>query len=149
MYITRKAEFSASHVCRLAGWSDAENRRAFGEDSHPYGHGHNYVVEVTLAGEPDPVTGMIVDLKQVKQLLEEEIVAPMDHRFLNIEVPPFDSIVPTTENLAREIWYRLDRRLPLSSARLHRVRLYETADCYVDIERDDIERHPSAHKEAS
>jgi 6-pyruvoyltetrahydropterin/6-carboxytetrahydropterin synthase len=134
MFITRKAEFSASHVCRLPGWTDEENRRAFGEDSHPHGHGHNYVVEVTLEGEPDPVTGMIVDLKQVKQLLEEEIVEPMDHRFLNVEVPPFDRVVPTTENVAREIWDRLERRISPSSARLYRVRLYETTDCYVDIE---------------
>jgi 6-pyruvoyltetrahydropterin/6-carboxytetrahydropterin synthase len=138
MYITRKAEFSASHVCRLKGLSDEENRRAFGEDAHPHGHGHNYVVEVTLEGEPDPVTGMIVDLKQVKQLLEEEVVEPMDHRFLNVEVPPFDRVVPTTENVAREIWDRLERRLPLGSARLYRVRLYETSDCYVDIERSPI-----------
>jgi 6-pyruvoyltetrahydropterin/6-carboxytetrahydropterin synthase len=144
MYITRKAEFSASHVCRLAGWSDDENRRAFGEDSHPHGHGHNYVVEVTLEGEPDPVTGMIVDLKHVKQLLEEEVVEPMDHRFLNIEVPPFDRIVPTTENVAQEIWHRLERRFLTGSARLHRVRLYETSDCYVDIVRDS-----SAQAEAS
>jgi 6-pyruvoyltetrahydropterin/6-carboxytetrahydropterin synthase len=138
MYITRKAEFSASHVCRLAAWSDEENRRAFGEASHLHGHGHNYVVEVTLEGEPDPVTGMIVDLKRVKQLLEEEVVEPMDHRFLNIEVPPFDRIVPTTENVAREIWDRLERRFPPGSARLHRVRLYETSDCYVDIVRDSL-----------
>ena len=144
MFITRKAEFSASHVCRLAGWSDAQNWRAFGEDSHPHGHGHNYVVEVTLEGDPDPVTGMIVDLKRVKQLLTEEIVEPMDHRFLNVEVPPFDRIVPTTENVAREIWDRLERRLPPSPARLHRVRLYETSDCYVDIERELLTREEAS-----
>lgn len=135
MLITRKAEFSASHVCRLAAWSDEQNARVFGEAAHPHGHGHNYVVEVTLEGEPDPITGMIVDLKWLKTLIEEEVVWPMDHRFLNFEVPPFDRVVPTTENVAREIWNRLDPRLSTSSGRLHRVRLYETADCYVDMER--------------
>jgi len=135
MLITRKAEFSASHVCRLADWTDEQNERVYGEAAHPHGHGHNYVVEVTLEGEPNPVTGMIVDLKWLKTVIEEEVVGPMDHRFLNIEVPPFDRVVPTTENVAREIWNRLEQRLPGPSGRLHRVRLYETADCYVDIER--------------
>src|SRR5580658_10962255 len=102
MYITRKAEFSASHVCRLKDWSDEENRRAFGEDAHPHGHGHNYVVEVTLEGEPDPVTGMVFDLRELKEIINAEVVDPMDHRFLNHEVPPFDRVVPTTENIALE-----------------------------------------------
>ena len=70
MFITRKAEFSASHVCRLASLSEDENRRIFGSASNPNGHGHNYVVEVTIEGEPDPVTGMILDLKDLKQILE-------------------------------------------------------------------------------
>src|SRR5271169_3493589 len=135
MYITRKAEFSASHVCRLAGHSDEENHAIYGEAAHAHGHGHNYIVEVTLEGEPDPVTGMIMDLKQLKEILDREIVEPMDHRFLNYEVPPFDSVVPTAENVAQEIWRRLDRSLAGQSAgKLRRVRLYETADLYVDVE---------------
>jgi 6-pyruvoyltetrahydropterin/6-carboxytetrahydropterin synthase len=136
MFITRKAEFSASHVCRLASLSEDENRRVFGSASNPNGHGHNYVVEVTVQGEPDPVTGMIMDLKDLKEILEEEIVEPMDHRFLNHEVEPFDRIVPTTENVAAEIWRRMDGRLRNPAARLARVRLFETADLYVDIVRD-------------
>ncbi len=111
MFITRKAEFSASHVCRLPSLSEDENRRVFGSASNPNGHGHNYVVEVTVEGEPDPVTGMIMDLKDLKLILEQEIVEPMDHRFLNHEVVPFDRIVPTTENVAAEIWRRMDGRL--------------------------------------
>src|SRR5579875_1849212 len=95
MFVTRKAEFSASHVCRLASLDDAANRELFGQDANPNGHGHNYVVEVTVEGEPDATTGMIIDLKELKQILEDHVVAPMDHRFLNHEVPPFDRIVPT------------------------------------------------------
>ena len=109
MLITRKAEFSASHVCRLASLSDSENRSLFGEEANPNGHGHNYVFEVSVEGDPDPMTGMIVDLKKLKDVLESEIVAPMDHRFLNYEVPPFDKVVPTTANVAREIWRRLEK----------------------------------------
>ena len=133
MFVTRKAEFSASHVCRVAALSDAENRELCGEGANPNGHGHNYVVEVTVEGEPDPVTGMVVDLKDLKEIIEREIVQPMDHRFLNYEVPPFDTVVPTTENVAREIWRRLERRVATSTTALAKVRLFETQDLYVDV----------------
>lgn len=135
MYITRKAEFSASHFCRLPGRSDEENHAIYGEAAHAHGHGHNYIVEVTLEGEPDPITGMIMDLKELKEILDREIVEPMDHRFLNYEVPPFDTVVPTAENVAQEIWRRLERSLAGQGAgKLRRVRLYEMADLYVDVE---------------
>jgi 6-pyruvoyltetrahydropterin/6-carboxytetrahydropterin synthase len=132
MLLTRKAEFSASHVCAQPALSEAENRALYGANSNPNGHGHNYVVEVTIAGEPDPVTGMVFDLRELKEILSQEVVEPMDHRFLNREVPPFDRIVPTTENLAQEIWRRLTARIDRPNVRLHNVRLYETADTYVD-----------------
>lgn len=135
MFITRKAEFSASHVCRIPGLSEAENRAIYGDGANPNGHGHNYVVEVTVEGEPDEVTGMVLDLKLLKEILEEEVVEPMDHRFLNFEVPPFDRIVPTAENVAREIWRRVDARLTLPRARLAKVRLFETEDLFVEIRR--------------
>ena len=85
MFITRRAEFSASHTCRIESLSDAQNFHLYGEESNRSGHGHNYTVEVTLEGEPDPVTGMVMDLKELKEILEREIVEPMDHRFLNFE----------------------------------------------------------------
>ncbi|MBS1854732.1 MAG: 6-carboxytetrahydropterin synthase [Acidobacteria bacterium] len=132
MVITRKVEFSASHVCRNPQLSDEENRRMFGMAANPHGHGHNYVVEVSLRGEPDPVTGMVLDLKELKEILNREIVEPYDHRFLNYEVPPFDREVPTTENIARDIWRRLEGRLSDGSKQLHAVRVYETPDLYVD-----------------
>jgi 6-pyruvoyltetrahydropterin/6-carboxytetrahydropterin synthase len=137
MFVTRRAEFSASHVCRLDSLSEAENREIFGPAANPHGHGHNYVVEVTLEGDPDPVTGMVIDLKDLKQLLEDKILAPMDHRFLNHEVKPFDTVIPTTENIAREIWRRLEDRIPNLNARLAKVRLFETPDLYVEIARED------------
>ncbi len=135
MVITRKAEFSASHVCRLDSLSDQENRELFGEEAHPNGHGHNYILEVSVEGEIDPVTGMVMNLSDLKEILDQEIVQPMDHRFLNKEVAPFDKIVPTTANVAREIWRRLQRRFAGSAAELVRVRLHETPDLYVDVTR--------------
>jgi 6-pyruvoyltetrahydropterin/6-carboxytetrahydropterin synthase len=133
MFITRKAEFSASHVCRVNSLSDQENFELYGEESHPSGHGHNYVLEVTLEGDPDPVTGMVMDLKALKDVLEREILQPMDHRFLNFEVPPFDKEVPTTGNLAQEIWRRLDTPLRGPNFSLAKIRLFEGPDLYVDV----------------
>ena len=100
--------------------------------ANPHGHGHNYVVEVSLRGDPDPVTGMVLDLKELKEILTREIVEPYDHRFLNYEVPPFDREIPTTENIARDIWRRLEPRLSDPRHKLYSVRVYETADLYVD-----------------
>jgi len=133
MFITRKAEFSASHVCRIPSKSEAENRELYGEGANPHGPGHNYVLEVTVEGEPDRVTGMVMDLKQLKDIMDEEVVAPMDHRFLNYEIEPFSTVVPTTENVAREIWRKLEPRLTSNTTRLAKIRLWETPDLYVDV----------------
>jgi 6-pyruvoyltetrahydropterin/6-carboxytetrahydropterin synthase len=132
MLITRRAEFSASHVCAQSTLSPEQNKQLYGAAANPNGHGHNYVLEVTLEGEPDPVTGMVFDLKKLKELIQKAVIDPMDHRFLNYEVPPFDKIVPTTENVAAEIWRRLEPQFEAGRARLNNVRLYETEDLYVD-----------------
>jgi 6-pyruvoyltetrahydropterin/6-carboxytetrahydropterin synthase len=138
MLITRKVEFSASHVCRNPELSDDENRRIYGLSANPNGHGHNYVVEVSVRGEPDPVTGMVLDLKELKQILNRQVVEPYDHRFLNYEVPPFDRIVPTAENIARDIWQRIEPHITNGRNRLHSVRVYETPDLYVDYFGEDV-----------
>ncbi len=132
MFITRRVEFSASHACFNANLSEAENRALYGPSANRHGHGHNYVVEATLEGNPDPVTGMVFDLKRLKEILNREVVELMDHRFLNCEVPPFDRVVPTTENLAREIWKRIEPHVRSTDVRLYAVRVYETEDLYVD-----------------
>lgn len=132
MLITRRVEFSASHVCSNPQLSAEENAATYGAAANPHGHGHNYVLEVTLEGEPDPATGMVFDLKRLKHILNLEVVGPMDHRFLNFEVPPFDRIVPTTENVAAEIWRRLRPHFSLDTPRLNNIRLYETEDLFVD-----------------
>lgn len=131
MLITRRAEFSASHVCSIPALSEAENQALYGPAANPSGHGHNYVLEVTLEGDPDPVTGMVFDLSRLKAILNEAVIGPMDHRFLNHEVPPFDRTVPTAENIAVEIWRRLSPSFDNGVA-LRNVRLYETEDLWVD-----------------
>src|SRR5436309_10000298 len=85
--LTRKIEFSASHLYHNPNLSAEENRRIFGKCNNPHGHGHNYTLQVTIEGEPDPVTGMVLDLKELKEILEQEIMQRMDHRHLNYEVP--------------------------------------------------------------
>jgi 6-pyruvoyltetrahydropterin/6-carboxytetrahydropterin synthase len=133
MLITRKAEFSASHVCARPDWSEEQNRVVYGAAANPHGHGHNYSLEVTLEGEPDPATGMIFDLKALKEIINQQVIEPLDHRHLNKEVLPFDKVIPTVENVAVEIWRRLESQFPASGpAKLRNVRLYETDDLYVD-----------------
>jgi 6-pyruvoyltetrahydropterin/6-carboxytetrahydropterin synthase len=132
MLVTRKAEFSAAHVCRNPALPEEENLKLFGSAANPHGHGHNYVLEVTVEGTPDPLTGMVLDLKALKEIVQREVVEPYDHRFLNREVSPFDRIIPTTENIAIDIWNRLQPHFSSPSGRLHAIRLYETPDLYVD-----------------
>ena len=130
IYVTRRGEFSASHYYHNPQFTPEENRRIFGKCNNPNGHGHNYVLEVTVGGEPEPVTGMVLDLKDLKELLEKEVMERMDHRFLNYEVPELAGQIPTCENIAAAIWQRLEPKI--RRGRLHRVRLWETPDLYVD-----------------
>lgn len=130
IYVTRKIEFSASHLYHNPALSAEENRRIFGKCNNPYGHGHNYVLEVTVAGTPDSTTGMVLDLKELKEILQSEIMERMDHRFLNYEVPELVGLIPTCENIAQTIWKLLRPRI--TRGQLYRVRLYETPDLFVD-----------------
>lgn len=130
IFLTRKAEFSSSHYYWNEAWTEEENRRAFGKCANRNGHGHNYVLEVTLAGEINPETGFVVDLKDLKDILDREVVSVYDHRHLNHEAPEFAHAQPTTENIAIAIWRRLEGKI--SGAKLHRVRVYETPDIFAD-----------------
>src|ERR1019366_10212153 len=103
MVISKKVEFSASHICRSQQLTDAENERVYGAASNPLSHGHNYVVEVAIQGEPDPVTGMILDLKRLKDVLEERVLSVYDHRLLNREGASFENLVPTVANIGMAI----------------------------------------------
>jgi 6-pyruvoyltetrahydropterin/6-carboxytetrahydropterin synthase len=132
--VTRKVEFSAAHFYHNPSLSAEENRRVFGKCNNPHGHGHNYVLEVTVAGEPDPATGMVLDLKELKDILQREVVDRMDHRHLNYEVPELAGKIPTCENVALAIWHLL---LPkITRGKLDRVRLYESPDLFADCTSD-------------
>lgn len=128
--LTRRYRFCASHRLHAAGFSDAENRALYGKCNNPHGHGHDYVLEVSVRGRVDPESGRVADLAALDALVREQILEPFDHRDLNSEVPPFASRVPTTENLALEIQSRLEGRwagvFPVAGPRLERIRIQET-----------------------
>lgn len=121
--LTRRYSFAASHRLHSAQLSEEENRRVYGKCNNPYGHGHNYRVEVTVAGEPDPSTGMLVQVPELDGWVEREVLEAYGHKHLNAECAEFAEQVPTTENVCREIYKRL---LKFPGARVARVRVEET-----------------------
>jgi 6-pyruvoyltetrahydropterin/6-carboxytetrahydropterin synthase len=122
--VTRQVHFNAGHRLYNPARSRAWNERTFGPCSNPGGHGHNYVLEVTVRGQPDRESGYVIDLGKLKRILEREILAPCDHRNLNTDVDFLKGVIPTTENLVVAFWGRIERRI--RSGTLHSVRLYET-----------------------
>jgi 6-pyruvoyltetrahydropterin/6-carboxytetrahydropterin synthase len=135
LLITRRVTFAAAHVLRRDEWDEERNRAVFGQCAGD--HGHNYVLEVSVGGEPDPETGMVVNLKDLDQVVREAVVAHVDHRHLNHDVPFLAGVVPTAENLALAFWQRLDgclrERSPACS--LCRVRLVESENNTVEVTR--------------
>ena len=126
--LTRRYRFAASHRLHAPLLTEEENQRVYGKCSNPYGHGHNYFVEITVSGPVDPATGMIANLAQLDPFVETHVLETFDQKFLNEQVPEFapgESLVPTTENLCRVIFQRL-RGFPL--AHLDRVRIEETSN---------------------
>jgi 6-pyruvoyltetrahydropterin/6-carboxytetrahydropterin synthase len=132
--LTRRATFSASHYYWNEAWSQEKNEEVFGRCARRNGHGHNYTLEVTVAGEADPVTGFVVDLKWLKDVIETEVLAAYDHRHLNLEVPEFtERMIPTTENIAVAAWKRLEGAVSKAGGvRLSRVRVYETSEIFAE-----------------
>jgi 6-pyruvoyltetrahydropterin/6-carboxytetrahydropterin synthase len=121
----RRYRFAASHRLHTDQLSEEENARVFGKCANPYGHGHNYVVEVSVSGDVDPATGMIANLADLDGFVEREVLDEFDHRSLNEDVAAFRDVVPTTENLCIEIYERL-KGFPM--AKLERVRVQETTN---------------------
>ena len=121
IFLTRRAAFSASHYYWNETWPAEKNERVFGRCANRNGHGHNYTLEVTVAGEPDPVTGFVVDLNWLKDVMEREVLSAYDHRHLNLEAPEFKNAIPTTENIGAA-----------GGARLSRIRVYETPEIFAE-----------------
>ena len=124
--LTRSYPFSASHRLHAASLSNDVNADLYGKCNNPYGHGHNYVMEVTVAGDVQPRTGRVVDLGKLDQLVRSLVVAPLDHRNLNEDVADFANVVPTTENLVSVIQTRLKNSWPPDFPNLSRIRIFET-----------------------
>lgn len=138
MRLTRRYRFSASHRLHSDQLSAEENKRVYGKCNNPFGHGHDYVLDVSVRGPMDEATGRIVDLDTLDGLIAREVIAPMEHRNLNVEVDSFRTVAPTTENLAAEIKRRLDGSWSLAFGGqgpvLDRIRIEETKRNYIELE---------------
>jgi 6-pyruvoyltetrahydropterin/6-carboxytetrahydropterin synthase len=138
VYLTRRYRFAAAHRLHSDALSEEENRSVYGKCNNPYGHGHNYVLEVTVGGPVDSATGMVMDLALLDGTVERKVLERFDHKHLNLDVENFSNLVPTTENLCIEIYKLLRTELEASngarSARLQRVRLEETNSNFFEYE---------------
>lgn len=139
--LTKRIEFAAAHRYHNEAWDTATNRRVFGACNNEPGHGHNYLLEVTVAGPVDRRTGMVVNLFDLKVVLLD-VLEEFDHKHLNVDTPYFTKIIPTTENITTVLWGKLSERSEIG--RLYRVRLYEEDDLWADLT---AEAH--AHRRAS
>lgn len=131
VFITRQVHFNAAHRLHNPSKSQKWNEEQYGLCTNPHWHGHNYVMEVTLRGQPDPETGYIMDLGDLKEILQQVILGPCDHHNLNTDVAFLRGINPSTENLTIAFWQQIEPHIP-APARLHCVRLYETPRNFAD-----------------
>jgi 6-pyruvoyltetrahydropterin/6-carboxytetrahydropterin synthase len=146
--LTRRYRFSAAHRLHNDALSAEENARLYGKCNNPYGHGHNYILEVTVRGEIDKATGMVMDIVKLDGLVNREVIERLDHTHLNLDVEEFARLVPTTENLCLDIFGRLRPKIAEGSAhaRLRKVRLEETASNFFECEDAESRRETVAGK---
>jgi len=129
IFVTRKAHFNAAHRLHNPGKSDEWNKDTFGKCNNPNWHGHNYVIEVTVAGEPNPETGYVIDLGRLKSIINDRILEPCDHKNLNLEVGFLEGVIPTSENLVKAFFEELEEDVneaAQGNSTLYSVKLYET-----------------------
>lgn len=132
VFITRKFHFSASHRLYKKELSDAENAKLFGKCSNPNGHGHNYVLEITVAGNTNPETGFVMDLKDLKELVNLFVIEKVDHKNFNLDVEFMKDAIPTAENIAIGIWNQIENKINNNNRKLYSVKLYETENNIVE-----------------
>jgi 6-pyruvoyltetrahydropterin/6-carboxytetrahydropterin synthase len=130
IYVTRKSEFSAAHRLFNPNFTDEKNEQVFDICNNYHGHGHNYVLEVTVAGNPNPETGYVIDLKLLKKIVDDEIIRKVDHKHLNYDVDFLNGIIPTAENLVVKFWNLLKDKIPTGN--LYSIKLYESDKNYVE-----------------
>lgn len=136
MRLTRRYRFAASHRLHSPEFDEAENDRIYGKCNNPYGHGHNYVLEVTVRGPVDAVTGRVVDVPALDGFVQQEIVSRYDHRNLNVQVEELAGLVPTTEVVSRAIHTRLSQSWPPALPVLERVRIWETRNNIFEVSKE-------------
>ena len=132
VYLTRRERFSAAHRLFNPELSDEENRQLYGDCSNPYWHGHNYVMWVTVTGEVNPETGYVADLKDISTVLKEKVISKLDHKNINLEVDFMKDTYVSTENLVRAIWNQLDQPIRELGIELHRIKIEETENNFVE-----------------
>ncbi|MEW6004170.1 MAG: 6-carboxytetrahydropterin synthase [Stygiobacter sp.] len=130
IYVTRREVFSASHRLFNPELSDEENEIIFDKCNNYNGHGHNYVLEVVVAGDVNPITGYVIDLKKLKKIIIENVIKKVDHKNLNLDVDFLKGKIPTAENIAIGIWDQLENKI--EEGELYSVKLYETENNYVE-----------------
>ena len=130
LYVTRRETFSAAHRLFNPEFSDEENERIYGKCSNPNWHGHNYTLEVIVAGDIDKKTGYVIDLKKLKEIIIENVISKVDHKNLNTETDFMHGIIPTAENIASAIWKQLVNKIP--KGKLYSVKIYETENNYFE-----------------
>lgn len=133
VYLTRRETFNAAHKLHVEEWSDEKNRTTFGKCSNRNWHGHNYQLFVTVAGQPDPLTGFVLDAKKLSVIVKEEVIDQVDHQNFNLDVEWIPKgIQPTTENIIIAFWNRLEGRINDLGAKLYSLRLHETENIYAE-----------------
>jgi len=132
VYITRKFHFSASHRMFKPELSDDENFTLFGKCSNPSGHGHNYILEVTVAGEPERGIGYVMDLKKLKVIVDDALIEKVDHKNLNVDVDFLKNIIPTSENIVMKFWEQLESKINNNHRKLYSLKLFETENNVVE-----------------
>jgi 6-pyruvoyltetrahydropterin/6-carboxytetrahydropterin synthase len=130
VYVTRKAHFCAAHRLYNPDWSDERNAAVFGKCNNPNGHGHNYDMEVTVAGDPPRETGMVIDLKKLADIIEAELIERVDHKHMNVDVDFMRGCIPTAENMAIAFWKVLEPKI--TEGRLFSIKLYESGNNFVE-----------------
>ena len=131
-YITRRERFSAAHKLAKAEWDDEKNYEVFGKCSNPNWHGHNYELYVTVKGETEPSTGFVVDLSDLGDLIKERVISKIDHKNMNLDVDFMEGLMSSTENIAIAIWNQLADPIKKMGAELHKIKLQETENNYVE-----------------
>jgi 6-pyruvoyltetrahydropterin/6-carboxytetrahydropterin synthase len=132
IYITRREHFNAAHKVYNPEWSDEKNLEVFGKCSNPNWHGHNYVMYVTVKGEPHLETGYVMDLKVLSNIIREHVIDWVDHKNFNLDVPFTKGMLATTENIIIAMWKQLEIHISQNGCKLHSIKLYETENNYVE-----------------